>query len=277
MSYPQPDSNVPALRGIDFFRLKTELFSPGDLYESEQGSHAFAIGPDSDIPSASIFYFDEQQDTTRLTELEISVKRSFAGTLNARLDTTYPLSLRPGRLLIAPAVLYNPSWRPIAFSVAHDAINFITPVFDVIQYFSPQPGLQPSRNDKEFSFASFNGFAFASSGKYWLVLPAYGRKSASFIWDNATANSAQAGVHMKVVVFGIRLAEFTPSTGDNANAEITLHTEVEIDQGDHAIYNYKESTDGALDYFVLQYSIVSGAPTETTGFNTSVVVSDDHA
>ena len=60
MSYPQPSADQYAIKGYQFFRLNTLLTSPGDIYQSQQSGHAFAIGPESDISNVNVAYFDDQ-------------------------------------------------------------------------------------------------------------------------------------------------------------------------------------------------------------------------
>ena len=44
MSFPQPSSIAPIIGGKEFWRLKTQLLSAGDLYESEVSALGFAMG-----------------------------------------------------------------------------------------------------------------------------------------------------------------------------------------------------------------------------------------
>lgn len=189
MSYPQPSSNKYATGGYPYFRLNTELVSPGDIYESEQGSCAFAIGPDSDISRAQLYYFDDQVDT-RMSVARVSSDRLLAGKLFARMDEQYLPAKRPGRILMAADDLYDPNWRPSGFGVT-DKIAFIAPRLDIIQYFSDIPDVAPQRVDRRYYFQSYEAVA----GTQYIVLPYYGRRYAYICARNAnTTDTCDFGI-----------------------------------------------------------------------------------
>ncbi len=188
MTYPQPDSDRAALAGLDYFRLNTKLVSPGDIYESVQGAKAFAIGPESDISRIRAYYIDEQTPTTRMSNFVVSADRSYLGSVYARLDAQYEPARRPGRILLATDDIYDPSWRPTGFEPG-DVVNFVPPVFDVIQYFKKAPGLWPQRVDKRHYF---QGFDDGLSGSITIVIPYYGRRYASFRIKNVDADVASS-------------------------------------------------------------------------------------
>lgn len=178
MSYPQPDADQYAVKGYQYFRLNTPLSSPGDLYQSAQSGHALAIGPDSDIANVNVAYFDDQVPTF-LQQTTISPFRAFEGRVDARNDARYTPSGRPAKILFWPADLYDPSYVPlkpfatgVQFDPTQDAITFITPQLDVIEYFKPQPSLTAGRRDKDYIFADI----LAAARWTYLVLPYYGRR-----------------------------------------------------------------------------------------------------
>jgi hypothetical protein len=171
MAYPQPNANQYMLKGYPFFRLQTPLISPGDIYESEQGALAFALGPESDVARMTIYYFDDQIPT-RLNSVDISQDRMLSGKVFARNDTAYIPSARPGRILMAVDDLYDPSWKPPGFDPDQDGLQFVTPILDVIQYFSSPPNIAPQRADRRYLFQR----SPQTNRNSWLVLPYWGRR-----------------------------------------------------------------------------------------------------
>ncbi len=173
MAYPQPSSDDYAVGGSGFFRLLTTLTSPGDIYESEQSGHALALGPLSDVANVNVAYFDAQVPTF-VNQTQVGPPRSFVGAIN-KLTDFYAPAQRPGRILLWPSDLYDPTFIPQDFDPNNASLTFITPVLDVIQYFSPQSSLVPQRNDKTFRFPALD---VTGVGEQFLVIPYWGRKYA---------------------------------------------------------------------------------------------------
>lgn len=201
MSYPPPNPDNYALNGYKFFRLNTPLISDGDVYESQQGAQAFAIGPDSDISKVNIGYFDDQVPGF-LNQFAITPERSFPGFIAARNDVRYMPSGRPGRTLIWSDELYNPTWNPEPVDVAL-RIDFEVPVMDVVQYFAPT-GLATNqgRNDKEYwyDFIEAPPAGVGIINEWIVVIPWYGRRYLDLAWQNNQANGVQvsvSGLHYK--------------------------------------------------------------------------------
>lgn len=267
MSYPQPDSNQPVLDDTsNFWRLNTQLTSPGDVYESEQGALAFAIGPDSDIANIEVMYFDNGQ-STRLNTLTISPDRSFVGLIGAQLTQQYPVSLRPGRILIASADLYNPLWRPDGFSGVTDGFRAIVPGLDFIQYFASVPSLIPQRSDKQYEFEEIN-FGGAGTGTGWIVIPAYGRKYGSFKWKNGYTTD------LTITMMGVTLGISDTPGGVNSNIETPLVTTQTLVSGDTFEFVYRASVNGSFDLFAMSYDL-GVVPPSLFGGTTHITVSDD--
>jgi hypothetical protein len=189
MSYPQPSADSYAVNGSQFFRLLTPLTSPGDIYESQQSALGFALGPLSDVANVVIAYFDRQVRSF-INLAAIGPRRSFVGRLDANNSDKYAPSARPGRLFMFPADLFDPSFQPAGFLPDEQTITFVPPMLDVIQYFSPQQSLVPKRNDKEYRFEGIpnNG----ASG--WIILPFWGRKSATIRFTNQNATGLQTAL-----------------------------------------------------------------------------------
>lgn len=179
MTYPQPSASDYTRNGYDYFRLRTLLSSPGDIYESAVGGRALCIGPESDIANVNINYFDDQV-SNYLQQTAVSPLRAFAGRIDAQNDRQYVPINRPGKILIWPADIYDPNFKPVAF-VDGDIMDFQAPVLDVIQYFAAPPSLSTPRIDKSFVFQNYNSLSTA-----WIVVPFYGRKLAYIQFTNRT-------------------------------------------------------------------------------------------
>lgn len=171
MSYPQPDPDQYVLKLYPFWNLSTALASPGDIYQSTQGSLAFCLGPDSDVANVNFAYYDDQA-VNGMRFASISPSRSFTSLIAARNDQLYLPSQRPGRIMFWSGDIYDPAFRPSGFNPSLDTISFIPPVLNVIQYFQPSVGLVPQRNDKEYLFQAYH----QNGGTAYIVIPYYGRK-----------------------------------------------------------------------------------------------------
>lgn len=171
MSYPQPNADQYAIDGYKYFRLNTLLSSPGDIYESAQGGHAFALGPESDISRVNIAYLDDEIPITKMNQTQIDPHRSFIGLVDARNEVQYLPAGRPGRILMWSADLYDPNYQP-SFAGVNDTIIHIAPRLDLIEYFSPPGPLVQRRTDKVYNFQSY----VLSGSDNWIVIPTYGRK-----------------------------------------------------------------------------------------------------
>lgn len=249
MTYPQPDSNEYAIKGSQFFRLYTPLASPGDLYQSMQSGHGFAIGPDSDIANVNIGYYDQQTDT-RLQSTVISVSRAFVGRIDARLDQRYNPSGRPGKILFWSNDLYDPNFRPRAAQNT-DRVLFIAPVLDVIEYFKPIDSLTPGRQDKEFTFQNYDIIA---NSTLYIVVPYYGRKYCFVQFTNreVTPNT-----------YGISTVNYCISPNGGANPyhqETTIRAAAAVNGGATVTTIIKAGTQGMFDALVFSVSEPGAAP-----------------
>lgn len=229
MSYPQPDANQYALGGYQFYRLQTPLTSPGDIYQSTQSGHGFAIGPESDVSRVNIAYFDDQALPSFVNTVSISNRRAFVGSIFARNEASYAPANRPGRILLWPSDNYDPSYIPSGFAPASQTLTFISPVLDVIEYFSPQASLAPQRNDKTYKFQGIpnNG----ASG--WIVIPYWGRRSATI---RLTSFTVAVAIQMEV-----RGVDYIVTDSTSA-VERVLATAVPIAPGGHEDVYIKASS-----------------------------------
>jgi hypothetical protein len=263
VSYPQPSADDYAIRGYQYFRLSTLLTSPGDIYESAQSGHGVAIGPESDLANINVAYFDDQVSTF-LQRTSISPARAFVGRIDARNDAVYTPANRAAKILIWAADIYDPNYRPIAkpaaFNGATDAINFVAPRLDVIEYFKPMGPVTPGRDDREFSFQNYP----VVLGRYYLVLPYYGRKYAYIEITNREAIGATT-----FGVVGVNYAITQNDTTTPYHQETTLQAPTVIAGGGGQLTKIiRASTDGMFDALVLSLTSAGPAPLR-------VVMSDD--
>ena len=264
MAYPQPDADKYSIGGQKFWRLNTPLSSDGDIYESQQGAGGFAIGPDSDIAKVNIAYFDDQVEGF-MNQIAISPGRPFAGTMYARNEALYVPSKRPGRFLIWPDDLYDSTWRITGdFNVdPNNRIDFITPVLDVVQYFSPI-GLNAGRNDKKYQYNTIP--VPDVGGIYVLVVPYYGRRYANFFF------SSTVGPLSEVAIYGLNYSQSGDIPFPDNLKALRAHAAVAA----NAPFNDEilASTDGMYDALVIKITPGNGTFTNVSPIQMRIVTSD---
>jgi hypothetical protein len=283
MTFPQPNSEEAVADSLDIFRLKTQLQSPGDMYESKVSCHAVAIGPDSDIASVNIFYYDPvtkyfipvqgvvpQVDTSLMASAVISPDRPFIGRIDAQNTVNYPLISRPGRILFASGDVVDPNYLPAGFNPVQDSVFFEPIYLDIVQYLSEPPSLVPQRSDKTYRYQYFT-LALIKTGSSFVVIPAYGRKSGSFQFVNRDADDTVI-VHL----FGVRLSTSNlPGTVGSLQQELFSSS---LAPGDIDRYTFDSSTDGIWDCFYIElegyYGGVGPEPTQIA-LPVTVTLSDD--
>lgn len=278
MTYPQTNANEYALNAQEFFRLNTEISSAGDIYESEQGCHALAIGPESDISRVNITYYDRQA-TNFVQQTQISPDRAFVGRIDAVNNAgQYQPSGRPGRILIWPDEIYDPLWRPDGFAVG-DVIQFLTPRLDVIQYFSPQNSLVSRRNNRTFYAQNFpipiNGAGPPSNLSYILMVPFYGRRYASIQFTNWQSTVAGAA-DLLIRVDGVNFTIIQNAGGTQRHARTPLVTSVNVPSGGGQLATQiLASADGMYDMLLIELTqnTVNPGPMGITPLK--VVISDE--
>lgn len=179
MSYPQVSSNKAVLNGLNNLRLFTPLVSPGDIYEVDVSGNAFVVGPNSDIANARVTYFDPTVDFSAANSADLSPGAGFAGFVVAHgSDALYLPANRPGRILLAPTDIFDPTYLPTGFVPASDIIHFESPNIDIIQYFAPNVAqLGTLRNDKAtlWEFIPNKGAVGVGRDTY-VMIPYYGRR-----------------------------------------------------------------------------------------------------
>jgi hypothetical protein len=268
MSYPPPNPDQYALNGYKFFRLNTPLISDGDMYESQQGANGFAIGPDSDISKVNIGYFDDQVPRF-LNQIAITPERAFPGLILARNEVNYVPSNRPGRILIWPDELYNPTWNPNFIDIA-GRIDFEVPVLDVVQYFAPAGlAMNAGRSDKEYwyDFIAAPPAAMGVLNAWTIVIPFYGRRYASLTWQNDQA----VDVHM--IIIGLH---YKPGTANTAAIQTPLRDTVVL-VGTPNTEIILGTQDGTFDALAVEFFSEAGQINRTIQSTLRIRTSDREA
>lgn len=306
MPYIQPNVDKYALNGYSFLRLRQKLASPGDIFESPQGGHAFALGPNSDISRVNVAYFDEQVPTTFLNQVTVSPQRSFVELITAFNKTkNYAPSDVPARILIWPAEIFDQTFRPPGFDAVNNGLVYEQPEIDIIQAFAPAPGISGIRVDKDYYYDTL---PFPGTGTLcYLLIPYYGRRYASIqIQNRSHANATPTVIagKLNVSISGINFRIVDPTTApigltplntlltlnDNAgNAGAIINSKsfmLGSGYNSQLLYNYDVvnagpaviTTDtyegGLFDYLLMEISQGSVAPVDVTDASVRIVVSD---
>jgi hypothetical protein len=249
MSFPQPQATPYAVNNYGFFRLNTPLSSPGDIYESDQSGHAFCVGPNSDIANVNMAYFDDQVPTF-MQFMTISPTRSFAGLINARNEAQFSPAQRPGRILFWSDDIYDPNFRPRAFNATTDAIQFVPPLLDVIQYFTPLASVVPARINKEFVFQNY---VVPSGGTLYIVVPYYGRRYAFVNFTNR--NNVQNNT---IGIIGVNYAITDDTSPNPFHQETTILVPTLVAPNASIRRIIRATADGMFDALV--FSLTNGGP-----------------
>lgn len=248
MSYPQPNSNQPVLLGSDFFRLNTQLLSPGDVYESEVGSKAIALGPDSDIDIVNVGYFDSQVSSF-MNQVKVSAGRAFVGRLDARNEQQYAPSNVQGRILFWSDVVFDPrAYQNVDLKSAlgtNTDIQLIRPRMDVVQYFSEAPAVLPQRNDRTYYLQSLKPTTTAATDDEGaILLPYYGRRYGRIDATNLT------NATVRLTVLGINFCRVGPSFNNMAFQSTSLVSSAMIIGARNTLI-ITDEPDGMFDYIAI--------------------------
>lgn len=266
MGYPQPNSNLPAINGQNAWRLTTPLFG-GDIYESEQGAQAFAIGPNSDISDVVVSYFDDTQSPTYMSQIEVTPQRPFIGAVPSRLDPSakYQPSGRQGRIFITPRNIYNPNWVPRLYNIGNqDKFRPIIPVLDFIQYFTQPPSI-PVRDDRIYDFENFQ-IPNPGTGTLWVAVPFFGRAYAYTSFFCQASGGVTYGV--RSVTFTIN--DGTASSGSTQNQEADIVAAALVADGNSVTKVIQSNTDGRIDFLLFSFA----ASVATPNASLKIVLSD---
>lgn len=241
MTYPQPKASDFVRDNAGFFRLRTALASPGDLYESDASGLALAVGPDSDIANIKFAYFDAEVPT-KMQFGTFSPQRAFSGLVASDNVGVYPSSGRSAKILFWSDDLYDPNYRPSSSPTS--SIQFVTPVFDVIQYFNQPTALSPGRPDKKYLFQNFTA-AF-------LAIPYYGRK---YCYTQLTNRNATTPLTYGII--GVNFAITDDSSTTPYHQETVLHAPAAVASNASVTTIITAKNQGCFDFLVFQ---CNGAP-----------------
>jgi len=250
MSYPQPDANQYVQKLYQFWNLTTPLSSPGDIYQSEQGSQALCIGPDSDVANVAFAYYDDQLPTF-MHFGTISPARSFTSLIAARLEQSYQPGGRPGRIFFWSADIYDPNFRPTGFDPALDNIQFEPPILNVVQYFQPALALVPQRTDREYAYQVYRALG---GGKEYVVLPYYGRKYCFIQFTNGNVAANTFGVS------GVNYAITQNGTSNIYHQQTVIHAAAAVAHGNTVTVIVTTQNFGMFDALVFSFSSSGPAP-----------------
>jgi hypothetical protein len=212
----------------------------------------------SDLANVNVAYFDDQVPTF-MNFTTISPGRAFIGRLDARNESTYSPAGRPGVIMFWSDDIYDPNYRPVvrpaAFNPATDAIQFVPPLMDVIEYFTPPGPLAPQREDRMFEFQNYP----VVLQRFYLVLPYYGRKYASVNFTNKDA--------LLPNTFGIVGLNYAITQDDQPNAyhqETTIVAPTAVAAGASLNKQITSAVDGTFDALVFNLTLAGPAPLRVT-------------
>jgi hypothetical protein len=272
--YKQPNTDQYALQGYSFLRLKQLLATPGDIFESQQGAHAFALGPDSDISQVNVGYYDGQV-TDFFSQFTLTPQRAFESLITAFNKTKlYAPSKVPARILIWPAEIYDSTYLPIGFTPNSDQLVFEPPAIDILQFFSPPPSISSVRADKTYYY---DILPFGNDDCY-VALPFYGRRYASIVMHNSSADMT-CQVSVKGVNFRISedaaleiplLTAFTLGFAESTSRVVTANYDSRIGEAPPLT----NANAGLFDYLLLQFNPAGGPAVDPVDISLRVVVSD---
>lgn len=188
MSFPQTQASQSVLRSQDYWRLLTELQSSGDIYEIDTSVRGLVIGPNSDLESVKVTYYDPTNSPiVNANELTVSVADPFLGRLDVLLDQIYPQTVggaafsagSPARAFVSPADIVQNSFVPAAVvpSMAGDVIAFIRPRIDLLAYFADPSSVPIQRGERVINTVVPVADRGGGTGISFVVLPFYRRKT----------------------------------------------------------------------------------------------------
>lgn len=191
------DENA-VLRSQDYFRLKQEVASPGDIYELDISTTAIYIGPDSDISEVQVTYFNPNEPNALETAV-VAVNGPFVGRLDSLLKTRVPTTGQPARLLVSPVDYVDNAYAP-PLSVAERRFN-IPAVIDLMAAVKILPDIPAVRADRTLRLPMVP-FTTGKSvppdeddGSTDIVIPIYGRRMVTV----AATASVDVGIRGSLV------------------------------------------------------------------------------
>lgn len=257
-------------QGLPFWRLFTTITNSGDIFRSEVSGSGFVIGPNSDLSSVQIQYFD-QQSPNGSNIIEVSTDKPHIGRLDALNAQKYN-SGNPGLLYIFLNQLIPQTgvYQPVGFVTGDNLV--LEPIYlDFIQYFSPQDEYENKRTDKVFFYPTVNIPALGGQPirSAWFVLPYYGRRYASIMFN---ANSGN--INYVISASGVNLLTGTSLGGSNLHAQTEL-LPPQIVNSTTSSRTINSNTEGMWDLLVIRISTDTPAGSPLDSLNLKVITSDE--
>jgi len=173
MALQNVQSGGEVIRSQNFFRLKQELQSSGDIFEIDTGTRAIYMGPDSDISEAQITYYSPLEPGS-LQTANISPGAPFIGRLDSFNTTVVPSTGLPARVLVSPRDLINNT----PFAAAGVTQFVVKPRIDIISSLTEQPNVPILRSDLT---ARFGAVSYSAAANAEITFPVYNRRLVSVV------------------------------------------------------------------------------------------------
>lgn len=161
-------------RGQSYFRVR-ESYNDQDSYNCDVSLAAIAIGPDSDVDSIGITYPDHGVAGFTRTA-QIGVGAPWVSRLDARMDLTLPDGTTPARINLGVGAYER---RVTA--------AYLTPLLDLICYFTPPPAFPIHRAPKWTSSKLFTTAGVGVAEQTVFTQAYMGRKRCTLTLYNSDA------------------------------------------------------------------------------------------
>lgn len=213
-------TDVAVRGGQEVFRLFQQIQSAGDIFELNASAKAICIGPQSDLSSYRVDFFDTQAPD-RIDEINLAIGNPIIGRLDAKLATQYPGTSLPANILVTARDIVDNTFLPTTFVPAENDFVAARPIpnIDILQYLDEPSALAPMRDDRVYFFP------FISTGvppqDAFYILPYYGRRYCHINLVNRNAGVTT----YTATVLGINLSAGTTTTapvGRNKAGETAL-------------------------------------------------------
>jgi hypothetical protein len=169
-----PDINS-VLRSQEFYRLKTEVTSSGDIFEVDVSSKAMFIGPDSDIAEVRVQYAD-QDAPLGVQTADVSVNGPFVGGMTVDMTATIPSTGQPSRILVTPVDLIDATYERFTSPAFAPLRRFNMPVvLDLMVALQDLQAIPAVRADRTYRFPQ-TPYEPGNLGSTDIVIPIYGRR-----------------------------------------------------------------------------------------------------
>ena len=252
MSYPQIlQASAETIEGNDFFRLKTQLASSGDVYEVDTSAKAFAIGPDSDVSTCRVTYYDPSEPG-RSQSFLVSTQNPFLGRVDAFASQKYPTENVPAKILVSLEELINTSTAPFGAATGTYSAA-VRAQLDLLAFLSPPKVVSLKRADK--TYEGLMGFGGAGAETNDIIVPAFGRRYASI---TAGRFYVDANAPLLSIRGATKVAYGTiPGSFDYITKQIVAPTAIPETSGGTnpgLTIEYRASTAGLFDYLLFSFT-----------------------